>query len=47
MEEKKKEEKKKNPVSNKHHFLTREDAEMFQQDSYELKFYNTEDDRDE
>lgn len=45
MEEKKDKEKK--PVSNKQHFLTREDDEMFKQDSYELKFYTHEDDRDE
>ncbi len=47
MEDKKQNEKKKNPVSNKQHFLTREDAEMFQQDSYELKFYTSEDDRED
>ncbi len=45
MENKK--EKQEKPVSNKQHFLTREDDEMFKQDSYELKFYINEDDRDE
>lgn len=47
MEKDKKKETKKETVSNKQHFLTREDDEMFKQDSYELKFYSNEDDRDE
>ncbi len=47
MEEKKKTEPKEETVSNKQHFLTREDDEMFKQDSYELQFYTNEDDRDE
>ncbi len=46
MEDKKKEQKEKKPVIKKPKLLTREDEEMFKQDSYESKFYSNEYDRD-